>query len=172
MKWPRVALFTPLPPAKTGTADYGASLASELEKLAALKVYQTAPVAFDPGQFDHVVYQIGNNPYHAGIYELALEHPGVIVLHEASVHYLVRSLTLSRGNHKGYLREVMYEIFGNDAGRAAGKHLPIEAPQPHQFLMLRRLLDRSLACIVHSHYAERLVRDRLALCLTASVYTQ
>jgi glycosyltransferase involved in cell wall biosynthesis/SAM-dependent methyltransferase len=158
MKWPRVALFTPLPPAKTGTADYGASLASELEKLAALKVYQTAPVAFDPGQFDHVVYQIGNNPYHAGIYELALEHPGVIVLHEASVHYLVRSLTLSRGNHKGYLREVMYEIFGNDAGRAAGKHLPIEAPQPHQFLMLRRLLDRSLACIVHSHYAERLVR--------------
>jgi hypothetical protein len=99
MKRPRVALFTPLPPAKTGTADYGASLAAELEKLVSLKVYENAPVTFDPGQFDHVVYQIGNNPYHAGIYELALQHPGVVVLHEASVHYLVRSLTLSRGNH-------------------------------------------------------------------------
>jgi glycosyltransferase involved in cell wall biosynthesis/SAM-dependent methyltransferase len=147
-----------LPPAKTGTADYGASLAAELEKLVSLKVYESAPAAFDPGQFDHVVYQIGNNPYHAGIYELALEHPGVVVLHEASVHYLVRSLTLSRGNHKGYLREVMYEIFGDDTGRSAGKHLPIETPQPHEFLMLRRLLDHSRACIVHSHYAERLVR--------------
>ena len=158
MKRPRVALFTPLPPARTGTADYGASLAAELEKLVALAVYEKAPAGFGPGQFDHVVYQIGNNPYHADIYELALQHPGVVVLHEASVHYLVRSLTLSRGNHKGYLREVMYEIFGNDVGLSAGRYLPIETPQPHEFLMLRRLLDRSQACIVHSHYAERLVR--------------
>jgi SAM-dependent methyltransferase len=52
----------------------------------------------------------------------------------------------------------MYEIFGNDAGGSAGKYLPIEVPQPHEFLMLRRLLDRSQACIVHSHFAERLVR--------------
>jgi glycosyltransferase involved in cell wall biosynthesis len=158
MKRPRVALFTPLPPAKTGTADYAASLAAELEKLVSLTIYQKPPAAFDPGQFDHVVYQIGNNPYHAEIYELALEHPGVVVLHEASVHYLVRSLTLSRGNHKGYLREVMYEMFGDDGGGSAGSHLPIEAPQPHEFLMLRRLLDHSQACVVHSHYAERLVR--------------
>src|ERR1035441_572384 len=124
LKRPRVALFTPLPPARTGTADYGASLAAELEKLVALTVYEKAPAGFDPARFDHVVYQIGNNPYHADSYELALQHPGVVVLHEASVHYLVRSLTLSRGNHKGYLREVMYEIFGNDIGRSAGRYLP------------------------------------------------
>jgi glycosyltransferase involved in cell wall biosynthesis/SAM-dependent methyltransferase len=158
LKQPRVALFTPLPPSKTGTADYGASLAAEMRKLVSLTVYEKPPLGFDPGQFDHVVYQIGNNSYHAGIYELALRRPGVVVLHEASVHYLVRSLTLSRGKHKDYLREVMYEIFGDDAGRSAGSHLPIETPQPHEFLMLRRLLDRSQACIVHSHYAERLVR--------------
>jgi glycosyltransferase involved in cell wall biosynthesis/SAM-dependent methyltransferase len=158
LKRPRVALFTPLPPSKTGTADYGASLAAEMEKLVSLTVYEKTPAGFDPERFDHVVYQLGNNPYHADIYELALQHPGVVVLHEASVHYLVRSLTLSRGDHKSYLREVMYEIFGNDVGRSAGRHLPIETPQPHEFLMLRRLLDHSQACIVHSHYAERLVR--------------
>ncbi len=158
MKQPRVALFTPLPPSKTGTADYGASLAAEMRKLVSLTVYEKPPLGFDPGQFDHVIYQIGNNSYHAGIYELALRRPGVVVLHEASVHYLVRSLTLSRAKHKAYLREVMYEIFGDDTGRSAGRYLPIETPQPHEFLMLRRLLDRSQACIVHSHYAERLVR--------------
>jgi glycosyltransferase involved in cell wall biosynthesis/SAM-dependent methyltransferase len=154
----RVALFTPLPPAKTGTADYGAALATEMEKLVNLTVYERPPVGFNGGRFDHVVYQIGNNPFHADIYELALRHPGTVVLHEASVHYLVRSLTLSRGNQKGYLREVMYEIFGNDLGRYAGKYLPIETPQPHEFLMLRRLLDHSRSCIVHSHHAERLVK--------------
>ncbi len=153
-----MALFTPLPPSRTGTADYGASLAAEMEKLVSLTVYENPPLAFDPERFDHVLYQIGNNPFHAGIYELALRHPGVVVLHEASVHYLVRSLTLSRGDDKGYLREVMYEIFGKDLGHSAGGHLPIESPQPHEFLMLRRLLDQSRACIVHSHHAERLVR--------------
>jgi glycosyltransferase involved in cell wall biosynthesis/SAM-dependent methyltransferase len=129
-----------------------------MEKLVNLTVYESAPLTFDAGRFDHLVYQIGNNPYHASIYELALRHPGVVVLHEASVHYLVRSLTLSRGNHKGYFREVMYEIFGDDVSYSAGKYLPIECPQPHEFLMLRRLLNRSKAAIVHSHYAERLVR--------------
>src|SRR5580692_62703 len=148
LRKPRVALFTPLPPSRTGTADYGASLAAALEKHASVTVYETAPVGFDPQPFDSIVYQIGNNPFHASIYELALHQPGVIVLHEASVHYLVRSLTLSRGNHKGYFREVMYEIFGDDVGYSAGRHLPIECPQPHEFLMLRRLLDRSRACIV------------------------
>jgi glycosyltransferase involved in cell wall biosynthesis/SAM-dependent methyltransferase len=158
LKKPRVALFTPLPPSRTGTADYGASLAAALEKHVSLSVYETAPIGFDPQPFDSIVYQIGNNPFHASIYELALHQPGVIVLHEASVHYLVRSLTLSRGNDKAYFREVMYEMFGDDQGYFSGRHLPIECPQPHEFLMLRRLLDRSRACIVHSHYAERLVR--------------
>jgi glycosyltransferase involved in cell wall biosynthesis/SAM-dependent methyltransferase len=158
LKKPRVALFTPLPPAQTGTADYGSALAAELEKLVSLEVYERPNSRFHEERFDHVVYQIGNNPFHAGIYELALRRPGVAVVHEASVHYLVRSMTLNRGNHVGYAREVMYEIFGDDSGRCAGKHLPIDVPQPHEFLMLRRLLDHSQACIVHSRYAEKLIR--------------
>ena len=154
----RAALFTPLPPAKTGTADYGASLAAALEKIVPLTVYNKVPAGFDPGGFDRIVYQIGNNDYHADIYEMALRTPGIVVLHEASVHYLVRGLTLSRGDQKGYLREVAYEIFGQDTAHFATKHLPIQSPQPHEFTMLRRLLENSQACIVHSHYTERLVR--------------
>ncbi len=157
-KKPRVALFTPLPPCKTGTADYGVSLAEEMEKLVSLSVYEKEPFGFAPESFDSVVYQIGNNPYHTPIYKTALRHPGVVVLHEATVHNLVRSMTLNRGNHGGYLRQVAYEIFGDDLRYAAAKRFPIESPQPQEFLMLRSLVKKSRACIVHSHYAERLVR--------------
>ncbi len=94
-KKPRVALFTPLPPCKTGTADYGVSLAEEMEKLVSLSVYEKEPFGFAPESFDSVVYQIGNNPYHTPIYKTALRHPGVVVLHEATVHNLVRSMTLN-----------------------------------------------------------------------------
>ena len=37
----RVALFTPLPPARTGTADYAASLIEELNKLVKLDVFSS-----------------------------------------------------------------------------------------------------------------------------------
>jgi len=154
----RVALFTPLPPAKTGTADYGVALAKALENLVSLTVYENRPLAFSPDGFDHVVYQIGNNHYHCNIYKTALDHPGVIVLHEASVHNLILSMTLYRGDHNGYRREILYEIFGRQVTGFSARYLPIEVQQPNQHLMIRRLLTSSKACIVHSHFAARLVR--------------
>jgi len=155
---PRVALFSPLPPSRSGTADYAAALITELARLVNLQVFETVPRRFDPAAFDVVVYQIANNPYHAAIYELALRHPGVIVLHEANLHHLIQGMTLHRGDERAYLREVTYEIFGREAEEISLKDVPLEIPQPHLFTMLRRLLDRSTACIVHSSYCEREAR--------------
>jgi hypothetical protein len=39
----RVALFTPLPPARTGTAEYAGELIRELVKLVNLQVYESVP---------------------------------------------------------------------------------------------------------------------------------
>src|SRR5579863_1253170 len=108
----RVALFTPLPPWQTGTADYAADLIPELEKLVELEVFEEVPRNFKPKTFDAVLYQIGNNPFHAQIYDLALQHPGVVVLHEVNVHDLIREMT--KGRDQAYYREVVYEIFGQE----------------------------------------------------------
>jgi glycosyltransferase involved in cell wall biosynthesis/SAM-dependent methyltransferase len=153
----RVALFTPLPPARTGTADYAAELIPALQEFVKVTVYDKVPAIFRRDGFDAVVYQIGNNPFHADIYRMALREPGIVVLHEANVHHLVQNLTLNRGNRRAYLREVAYEIFGKDTRGGLGA-LPLETPQSHTFTILRRLLDRSRACIVHSGYAERQIR--------------
>src|SRR6202171_114561 len=155
---PLVALFSPLPPSRSGTADYASALIAELASLVNLQVFETVPRRFDAAAFDVVVYQIANNPYHAAIYDLALEHPGVIVLHEANLHHLIQGMTLHRGDERSYLREVAYEIFGREAEEISLKDVPLEIPQPHLFTMLRRLLDRSTACIVHSSYCEREAR--------------
>ncbi len=152
----RVSLFTPLPPAATGTADYAAALIPELEKLVELQVFEKAPRGFDPAKYDAVIYQLGNNPFHAQIYETALMHPGIVVLHEPNLHDLIRGMTAGTGN--GYLREVAYEIFGQEpevGGQSGYLHA---GQQPRNFSMLRRLLDSSRACIVHSLYAAGAVR--------------
>lgn len=155
---PRVALFTPLPPAKTGTADYGFALASELAKLVELEVFDKVPRRFDPRAFDLVVYQISNNPHHAPFYDLALKCPGVVVLHEVNLHHLIQSITLKGASQQAYLREVVYEIFGHDSLDLANDQQGLRVPQSHHFTMARRLLERSTACIVHSEYAIGQVR--------------
>src|SRR5438445_8939304 len=154
----RLALFTPLPPSQTGTADYAADLIAELEKVVELEVFERVPRNFKPETFDAVVYQIANNPFHAQIYELALRHPGVAVLHEVNLHYLIREMT--SGGEQAYLREVAYEVLGHEL-ESPSKHGLIEpGPQPPSFPMIRRLLDRSKACIVHSHFAAEQIRQR------------
>ncbi len=148
-------MFTPLPPAATGTADYAASLITELQKLVQLEVLTKTPRSFDPNDFDAVIYQLGNNPYHACVYETALRHPGIAVLHEPNLHDLIRGMT-APGD--GYLREVAYEIFGQEWESMRGSGASLSPQQPRHFSMMRRLLDNSRAAIVHSAWAAGAVR--------------
>ena len=52
------------------------------------------------------LYQIGNNVYHDFCYETAMEHPGVVVIHEANLHHLIADLTIKRGDWDAYMRAV------------------------------------------------------------------
>src|SRR5260370_39689684 len=111
-KRPRLAIFTPLPPARTGTADYAAALLPELRKFMDVEVFPGEANGFDARAYDVLLYQIGNNPHHAGAYRAALRIPGVVALHEANVHDLVAGFTLK--HHDASFQEEMYEVFGQD----------------------------------------------------------
>jgi len=81
-------MFTPLPPARTGTADYADALICELRKHVVLTVFEDAPGEPDWSHFDVVVYQIANNRWHSPFLELARAHPGIAVLHETELSCL------------------------------------------------------------------------------------
>jgi len=151
-------MFTPLPPARTGTADYAGQLVAELHKIVTLQVFENAR-GVSWKSFDAVIYQIANNPYHAGFYNLAIEQPGISVLHEVNLHDLIKDQTLNRANERAYLRELMYEVYGQDL-KDPVRAESFQVPQPRAFSMLRRLLDRSERCIVHSKYAARELRQK------------
>ena len=85
----RIAFFSPLPPARSGIADYSAALLNELEPLAEITRIPAIPPDFDPARYDVLLYQIGNNADHAFCYEAALRWPGFVVLHEANLHHLI-----------------------------------------------------------------------------------
>ncbi len=145
----RVALFSPMPPARSGIADYSAALAEPLGRLADVTVFDSPCAAFDPSRFDIALYQVGNNPCHEFVYEAALAHPGVVVLHEANLHYLVADITIRRGDWDAYLREVEYNDPAAIPRALRARSLEL-GPDYEGVAMTRRILERARGVVVHS----------------------
>ena len=154
----RVALFTPLPPARSGIADYSEALAGPLGRRVELEVFSKAPESFDPSRSDVILYQIGNNGWHDFVYEAALRHPGIAVLHESNLHHLIAELTIKRGDWDAYVRECEYA--GGAAARDFAERVrKLEIGPDYEGLpMTRRLLERSRGVVVHSRFMETEVR--------------
>ena len=147
----RIAFFSPLPPARSGIADYSAALLEPLRRIAEVDAFSERPRRFDPAAYDVCLCQIGNNPYHIVPYEMAIEYPGVIVLHEANLHHLITDLTIRRNDWPAYLREVEYNG-GAEALAYAKRYVETldRGPDYDGIPMLRRIVERSRGVIVHS----------------------
>ena len=157
---PRVAFFSPLPPVKSGIADYSAALLEPLSRQAEVEVFTAEPKRFDPARYEVLIYQMGNNPYHDFTYELALRHPGLVVMHESNLHHLIAERTIKRGDWAAYLREVEYDG-GAKALEFARRVERLEVGPDYEGVpMLKRLLEASRGAIAHSRYvAEDLRRQ-------------
>lgn len=155
----KIAFVSPLPPARSGIADYAAALLKPLRGIAEVETFTEAPPAEVLRNFDQVLYQMGNNEYHVSIYERALEYPGVVVLHEGNLHHLHAHRTIKRRDWDSYVLEVEYD--GGEVARVFAervRRLEI-GPDYEGVPMLRRLLESSKAVIVHSDFVAQQVRN-------------
>jgi glycosyltransferase involved in cell wall biosynthesis len=157
----RVAYYSPLPPERSGIADYSALLLPELRRR--FEVVLARPFE-PPPRADVALYQLGNDPESEGwIYETLRHRRGLVVLHEVALHSLVAGLTLGRGDRGAYLDAVERE--GGKAGRRAaeralaGLEPPLWETRPEEFPLIREALELADGVIVHSRYAEQKVRQ-------------
>ncbi len=149
-----------MPPSKSGIADYSEALAAEIARRADLTLFDQPDDAFDPCAYDVALYHIGNNPCHGFVYEQALRHPGIVVMHEANLHHLIADLTIKRGDWDAYLAEC--ELNGGaDALEFARRARTLTVGPDYEGVpMTRRLLDASRGLIVHSDFVARLMREQ------------
>jgi len=155
----RVAFFSPMPPARSGIADYSEALVRSLAPLAQVEVFSGSSQTYDPARFDIALYQIGNNEHHEFVYETALAHPGVVVMHEANLHHLIAALTIKHDDWDAYVRECEYH--GGAAAREFALRVrALEAgPDYEGVAMTRRLLERARGVIVHSRFMRNEMRQ-------------
>jgi len=157
----RVAYYSPLPPERSGIADYSALLLPALRhrmEVALARPYRPSPRA------DVALYHLGNNPEaHGWIYRALRRRPGLVVLHEVSLHGLIAGLTLGSGDRAAYLDAV--ERDAGPPGRAAaerslaGLDPPLWELYADRISLLREALDYAEGVVVHSRYAEQKVRE-------------
>ena len=154
----RVAFFSPLPPARSGIADYSEALIESLKPLVELEVFSGPDQAFDPARFDVALYHVGNNGHHGFVYETALRHPGVVVMHESNLHHLIADLTIKRGDWDAYVQECEYE--GGAAALAFARRVrKLEVGPDYEGVpMTKRILAASRGVVVHSRFMREEMR--------------
>ncbi len=142
--------YSPLPPARSGIADYSAALLSELRRHGEISVA--------PERCDAALYHLGNNGLHAEIYRRSLAQPGAIVLHDSVLHHFL----LGQLDEPAYIEEFVYNYgewnrsLARDLyrGRAASG----SDRRYFEWPMLKRAVERARAVIVHNPAAAEAVR--------------
>jgi glycosyltransferase involved in cell wall biosynthesis len=159
----KVAYFSPLPPERSGIADYSALLLPALERRLDVAVVRRGRRGAPRGT-DLALYHVGNNPdAHGWIVDALERRRGLVVLHEFVLHHLVAGLTLGRDDKEGYRRAMQREA--GAVGRMLAHGVidglvpPLWEVRPTDFPLSRPILARAGGLIVHSRYVEEQARS-------------
>lgn len=155
----RIAILSPLPPSKSGIADYTAALVDAIPPLAAVDAFASLESLPDLSSYDAAIYQIGNNGDHAFVYQEAISNPGIVVLHEANLHHLIAEITIRQGDWDGYMRDVEFDGGPRALEFARAVRRLEVGPDYEGVPMLRKLLRRTRGLIVHSKYVGDIARQ-------------
>lgn len=110
---PRLAFVSPLPPERSGIADYSAELLRVLSRHYEIDVIVDQKTVSDrwitgnctvrtpdwlvanAGRYDRVLYHFGNSAFHQHMFDLLKRVPGVVVLHDFFLSHLIAHMEIS-----------------------------------------------------------------------------
>ncbi|TFW30407.1 glycosyltransferase [Massilia horti] len=169
----KLACISPLPPEKSGIADYSAQLLPELAKyydvelvVAQERVEDTRLDAFPQRQVDwfrehahkyeRVLYHFGNSHAHQHMFELIRQAPGIVVLHDFFFSGVLDNLEREGYLPQAFLR-ALYESHGYTGlsdHRKSGR-----VPAIWKYPLNKGVLDHAAGVIVHSEFSRELAHD-------------
>ena len=175
----RLAVLTPLPPRRSGIADYNAQFLPHLARHFEIDLYVDGYVVgdaslnasfriFDVADFERVatsynaiLYEFGNSEFHVNMLRLIERYPGVVGLHDAYLSGLHRYAAMIRGQPHEYRAE-MLAAHGPRARRFFARTPQLTDPDETAMVELpctKGVLDRALGVISHSPYNLAIARE-------------
>jgi glycosyltransferase involved in cell wall biosynthesis len=169
---PRLVYVSPLPPVRSGIADYSARLLRELDSHYDIEVVVDQPEVLDPwvranlplrsvawmqglASAERVLYHFGNSPFHAHMFALLERHPGVVMLHDSYLGAVRNWMARQAGAPDAFLR-LLHACHGSRAllhDQQYGRSSTLDTwPVNHD------VVEHALGLIVHSEHAVQLAR--------------
>jgi len=171
---PRLAFVSPLPPERTGIADYSAELLPALAEHYDIDVVVAQDRVDDPwinehcairdvrwflshaGDVDRALYHFGNSQFHQHMFKLLRMIPGVVVLHDFFLSHIIAHMERV-GIEPNAWTEALYS-HGYDAVRERFRARNLESVI-WKYPCNLDVLQRALGLIVHSGYSVDLARQ-------------
>lgn len=175
----RLAVLTPLPPCRSGIADYNAQFLPYLARHfdidlfvdgytpraelvnASFRVFDAAGFPAVAASYDSILYEFGNSDFHVHMERLLWRHPGVVGLHDAYLSGLHRYISLSCGEPAHFRKEMLYS-HGPRARRFLAPLRGLQDPDGTAVIELpgtKSVLDRADGVISHSPFNLMLARS-------------
>ena len=179
----RLAVFTPWPPEPSGAATYSRQLVERLADHAEVDVIVAGDADSDGydrslepkiriwgardfdwvnelRDFDRLVYVLGNSALHRHAMEALLERPGVVVAHDVRFVALYRSLQPGWTENPVWIREKLYEMYGERVPPRDLRRAPCDPGVQEQFgiYMSQEVQAHAEQLLVHSRYAADVLR--------------
>lgn len=176
----RVAVLTPLPPSRSGIADYNAkflpylaahfdidlyvdgSTVSDERLKSAFRIFEASEFRQNAKSYDAILYEFGNSEFHAHMLPLLSEFPGVVGLHDAFLSGLMGYLEFNLGEAGRFGAEALY----SHAGQArrlmapAQRHVDAIGPAMVELPCTKSVLDHAIGVISHSPFNLEIARER------------
>jgi glycosyltransferase involved in cell wall biosynthesis len=175
----KIAYFSPLNPVKSGISDYSEELLPYLARQASIDLFVNGyqptnpdivknfrvfdirrinPLDYLP-RYDMALYHMGNSPAHRYIYDILLQWPGVVVLHDYCLHNFLAQKFFAEGRPERYLEELEYchGQEGLSLIEDPRAFLHWEDMDPLRYPLNKRVLDTATGVIVHSNFVKQLL---------------
>lgn len=174
---PSLAYVSPLPPERTGIADYSAELLPALSRHYDIEVVVAQTKVNDPWiqancpirdpqwlrdnahRMDRVLYQLGNSPFHQYILDLLADIPGTVVLHDFFLGNLPFCLE-EYGSVSNAWTQALYHCHGYAAVREHYQDLH-SGRTKLKYPVNLEILQHAQGVIVHSAYSLTLAKEWL-----------
>jgi len=171
---PRLAYLSPLPPARSGIADYSRELLPELCRYYRIELIVDQSEVSDPwllanfpirsvewfekhaDRYDRILYHFGNSEFHKHMFDLLRKHPGIVVLHDFYLSGVLDWLDFTGHSPGGFQRELY---------RSHGYHALTELVEKGREAVIWKypsnlsVLEGAEGIIVHSRHALELADE-------------
>ena len=172
---PRLAFVTPLPPERSGIADYSADLIPELSRYYDIEVIIAQSDVEDTwinsnctirtvdwfrensGNYDRVLYQFGNSHFHQHMFDLLQRIPGVVVLHDFFLSDVLAYMDTAAGFTGGWLTELYHSHGYHALSQWCNSKDPSEVIGRYPCNL--SVLQNAIGIIVHSEHSCDLAKE-------------